>query len=426
MKKNIGHISLLIAIGGLIITEVGIYAGALQNQIWEILATGFEAATIGALADWFAVSALFHEIPIPIISRHTNIIVKNRSKLTEAIVELVTTKWLSSEIIQEKMEGVPIAEGAFKILEKPKNLERAIDFLRSLLNRFSDNMDKPQVAQLVQKLLKDQIADMDIATPLGRWLEAIIQEKDHLPMMNRLLDESVKALDEPSTRTIIQGKLKWALEAYEKQDWVKKSAVWIGKKTGGIDLDLLTDRLLEMAKVLAMEARRDPEHPIRQKLDHSLLEFGQNLQKGDPNYLVFINNLKRKLIEGEQAQSMYSEILSRFKTTVKDQLESNDTTFMMLLSDNVVRLIKELKTDKDTQHKIDEWVKETIAHLIDKYHHEVGNMVRSSLLKLDDKGLVSQIKDKVGDDLQYIRLNGAVVGGMVGILIAVVRILFLQ
>ena len=111
MKSKVGHISLLIAIGGLVITEACIHLGLLQGPIWRILATGFEAATIGGLADWFAVSALFHKIPIPIVSRHTNIIVKNRSKLTEAIVELVTTKWLSSEIIHEKLEGLQIAAG---------------------------------------------------------------------------------------------------------------------------------------------------------------------------------------------------------------------------------------------------------------------------------------------------------------------------
>jgi uncharacterized membrane-anchored protein YjiN (DUF445 family) len=426
LKKKIGQISLFIAIAGLLITEVGIYLGVLQHQFWNILLTGFEAATIGALADWFAVSALFHEIPIPLIGRHTNIIVKNRQKLTEAIVELVTTKWLSSEIIKEKLEGIPIAAGTFKVLEKSENLARVIDFSRSLLHRFSDNLDNPEVAQLVQKLLKDQLEDMDIATPLGNWLQEIVLEKDHHQMVNRLLGESAVVLEDPTTRLMIQGKLIWALESYENKDWIKKSLIWIGKKTGGIDLGLLTDHLLDLTKVLAMEARADPAHPLRQKLDQSLLEFAQNLQAGDPSYLTFINNIKKKLIEGDQAKSMIWEFLSRFKTTVADQLKSNDTTFMMLFKDNVGRLLKELKADKAAQLKIDEWVKETIAHLINKYHHEVGNMVRTSLLKLDDKELVSQIQDKVGDDLQYIRLNGAVVGGLVGILIAVVRNLFLQ
>lgn len=416
----------MIAISGLIITEFGIYLGWLPGQTWMILATGFEAATIGALADWFAVSALFHRIPIPLVSRHTNIIVKNRHKLTEAIVELVTTKWLSSDIIQEKLEGVQIAGGLLKFLEKPENMDRVLDFLRNLLSRFSENLDNPEVASLAQKLLKDQLADMDIARPLGQWLEGVVHEKDHFPLVDLVLDQSMQTFDELETRELIREKLKWAMQSYEKQDWVKRSAIWIGKKTGGIDLDLLTDRLLDIARMMATEARQNSEHPLRQKLDSALLELAQNLKNGDPATLEFMNRLKTKIVEDTRTQSILLDFLSRLKITFTEQLESSDTTFMKLLRKNMERLIRELKADTKYQEKMDQWMKGTVAMLINKYHHEIGNMVRSSLLKLDDKGLVAQIKEKVGDDLQYIRLNGALVGGLVGIFIALFKILLLQ
>jgi len=83
MKNKIGQISLLSTLGGLTVTQICIHVGWLQGYPWTILAAGFEAGTVGGLADWFAVSALFREIPIPIVRRHTNIIVKNRRQLTE-------------------------------------------------------------------------------------------------------------------------------------------------------------------------------------------------------------------------------------------------------------------------------------------------------------------------------------------------------
>lgn len=426
MKSKIGHISLLIAIIGLIIIEAGIYLGWLSGQEWMILATGFEAATIGALADWFAVSALFHRIPVPVVSRHTNIIVKNRHKLTEAIVELVTNKWLSSEIIQEKLQGVQIAQGLLKFLEKPENMDRVVGFLRNLLNRFTENLDNPQVASLAQKLLKDQLANTDIAGPLGHWIEGVVHEKDHFSLVDLVLDQSMQAFEELETRELIREKLKWAMKSYERQDWVKKSAIWIGKKTGGIDLDLLTDRLLDIARMMATDARQNPEHPLRQKLDSALLELAENLKSGDPATLGFINRLKTKIVEDNRTQSILFDFLSRLKITFTEQLEDSNTTFMKLLRKNMERLIMELKGDTKYQEKMDRWIKGTVAMMINKYHHEIGNMVRSSLLKLDDKSLVAQIKEKVGDDLQYIRLNGALVGGLVGILIALFKILLLQ
>lgn len=426
MKSKIGHISLLFAIGGLVITEACIYWGLLQGPIWRILVTGFEAATIGGLADWFAVSALFHKIPIPIVSRHTNIIVKNRSKLTEAIVELVTTKWLSSEIILEKLEGVQIAAGIFSLLDKPANMDRVMDFLRSALYRFSDNMDNPEVALLFQKLLKDQMEGLEIAGPLGSWLEGVVEEKDHHRLVELVLEESTQALDEPATRAIIHAKLKWGLESYEKMDWIKRSAIWLGKKTGGIDLDVLTDRLLDIARMLAAEARTDPGHPLRHKLDQSLLKLSHNLKMGEPDVMIFIHQLKHKIVEGKETQSMLLDIFSRLKITFTKQLANKETVFMKLLRKNAERLIENFRGDNVTLEKIDEWVKRNLAQLIDKNHHEIGNMVRLSLSKLDDTSLMLQIKEKVGDDLQYIRLNGAVVGGLVGVFIAVVRMLMVQ
>ncbi|MBI4763204.1 MAG: DUF445 family protein [Deltaproteobacteria bacterium] len=88
MKSRIGPISLLSTLIGLAITRVGIHSGWLQGPVWPIVASGFEAGTVGGLADWFAVSVLFREVPLPFVRQHTNILVKNRRQLTEGIVDL--------------------------------------------------------------------------------------------------------------------------------------------------------------------------------------------------------------------------------------------------------------------------------------------------------------------------------------------------
>ena len=248
LKRKIGKLSLLSTIGGLALTEVGIHMGLFQGQAWSILASGFEGGTVGGLADWFAVSALFREIPIPIVRRHTNIIVRNRHKLTEGVVDLVSNKWLSPEVIREKLSGVPIAEAFLKVLQEPSNQARAIDFLRDFLTRFADNLDKPQAATLLQRILKDQIAGIDIAAPVGRWLQAAIRRGDHDPVLEMMLDAAVQALNEPQVRVHLRARLERVLQEYENQDWKKKAALWIGKITGGVDLEAFTDRLLRQSQ----------------------------------------------------------------------------------------------------------------------------------------------------------------------------------
>jgi uncharacterized membrane-anchored protein YjiN (DUF445 family) len=421
LKSKIGHISLIFAITGFLLIEAAIHLGWVVGPLWRIIATGFEAATIGALADWFAVSALFYEIPIPLVRRHTNIIVKNRKKLTEGIVEMVTTKWLSPEIIEEKLADVNIARHIIKLLEEPQNLSKTLDFLRQVLIRFTENLDDPKMAFFIQKLLQDQVKDIDLAHPLGKWLEDVILKNQHHAVTSMIITEISKALQAPETRRVIRLKMKQALEAYSKEDRIKQATVWLAKKTGGIDLDLLTDRIMDITLVLSEETKEDPRHPLRLRLDGFLMEFARHLKEGEPQSVGFINALKEKLIVNEEAGNIIQKILANFQVTIQGELAGLHTELMNSLLSMAQRLLDELKDDIEAQNNIDRWMKESIAKMIKRYHPEIGNLVRSSLGKLDDKEMMYQIKEKVGDDLQYIRLNGAVVGGLVGITIAVIR-----
>ncbi len=178
-KNQVGRISLIISTTGLIVVQLLISIGYLKNEYWHILLSGFEAATIGGFADWFAVSALFYEIPIPIIKKHTNIIVRSRAKLSEGIVDLVTNKWLSPEIIKEKIADVPITENVIKVLNEPENNVLINRFLKEIVTRLTANIDGPEVVQMLQAILKEQLKNVDLSTPLGNWLKKSIENGDH-------------------------------------------------------------------------------------------------------------------------------------------------------------------------------------------------------------------------------------------------------
>lgn len=425
LKSKIGHISLLVAVLGFVSLEVGIHFLGLDAHIWRMLATGFEAATIGALADWFAVSALFYEIPIPVIRRHTNIIVKNREKLTEGIVDMVTNKWLSPEIIQEKLKGVPITENLLELLQDPKNFERVLVLIRMLLLRLTAHLDHPKIGVYVQNLLKSQLQEVDLATPLGEWIADVVKKGNHEDLVGLLAQEASKSIQDSGTRKILLSKLKIALEVYQKQDWFKKSAVWIGIKTGGIDLELLADRIVEIALMLADEFAKEQNHPLRLKLNEYLLEFSQLLQQKDPQATGYVEQLRDNLIKNQAARQLMVRMLGNTKLLAEEALENVHTPMMQWIGKSLKDLIQSLDRDEETKENMDVWIKSSLTDVLDKFHPEIGEMVRTSLWRLDDKAMMFQIKDKVGDDLQYIRLNGAVVGGLVGLIIALLRWLWL-
>ena len=174
-KNNIGRNSLIISIIGLICIEVLLHYKYIENEYWRILSFGFEAATIGGVADWFAVKALFKEIPIPFVRNHTNIIVKNRVKLSSGIVDLVNNQWLSVAIIKEKISNIPIVTGFIKVLKEPENKDKAVDFVKKGIHLVAMNIDSPEATKTLQKVLKNKINTFDVSVPLGNWLLKLIE-----------------------------------------------------------------------------------------------------------------------------------------------------------------------------------------------------------------------------------------------------------
>lgn len=428
MKKNknyIGSTSLLISIAGLIVVQILISIGFLKYPFWHILLAGFEAATIGGFADWFAVRALFYEIPIPIIRKHTNIIVRNRQKLTEGVVDLVTNKWLSPEIINEKLYNVHIIESVIKTLKTPENTKKVVGFLKEIISRLTANIDDPEVAKMLQSILKEQIKGVDLATPLGEWLKKSVQKGDHNKLWDIILDAAEKSISDETTRELLLTSFENQVQVYKQEGFFKKIFIGIANGVGAIDSPSILDKIISSIDEFIKEAKGNPNHAIRVKFDKNILDFADNLIEGHEESTKLIKDLQDKLIDNADANSMIQVILNNFKISIKAQLETDDTPFINFLSQNVDKLLNELEADKASQLKIDTWLKATIEELVTKYHHEIGEMVRLSLTKLNDFELVNQIEEKVSNDLQYIRLNGAVVGGFVGIVISLIRMIFL-
>lgn len=420
-QSRIGATSLVIAASGFLLLEVARYMGWIYGAPWDIFTSGFEAAVIGAIADWFAVSALFYEIPIPLVRRHTNIIVKNRAKLTEGIVDMVTNKWLSPDSIQEKLRGVNLGQRLAEELQKEETLTRLLDVLRKIILSLTDQLDNPKLAIWLQHALKNQMEKIALERPLGEWIEQTVIAGRHHEAMNVLLSELRSSIQNPSTRAVIYTKLKIALDEYKKQDWIKGTTVWLGTKTGGIDVDLLADKLINIAMILADEVGNNSDHPLRLKLDEAAVAFARNLQNDEPTTQGFMRDLKRNLVLNQGTLSLIRDGISSLKAGIEQHLDHSETQLMRFITEKVRGFVAELTQEKESIAAMDDWLKASLSKLINTYHPEIGNIVRESLEKLDNQGLMEQIKDKVGNDLQYIRLNGAVVGGLVGLVIAVLR-----
>lgn len=423
-KRKLGNISLLIAVIGLIATKLLLHYGVVENVIWRVISTGFEAATVGGIADWFAVTALFRQIPIPVLRKHTNIIIKNRTKLTEGIVELVTTQWLAPEVIKEKISQLSISRNIIEMLHEPHNKARALELIKDVFAKLSDSLDSPMLATFLQEVLKEKMNEINLSVPIGKWLKARIEHGDHNQLWEMLLDSAKVSINDDSTRKTIVEIIETQIATYKDRDFLKKIFVSLAEFTDVIDTQVVADKVMNALNQFICEAKNNPDYPLRAKFDESLLSFADDLIRGDRKSQAFIDDMQEKLINNSDAEQIILNVLARFKSTLQEQLEDRSSLIQEMLRTNFDHYLEKLDTNQEVQSKIDAGLKKAIFELLVKYYPEIGNMVRTSLSILSNNELVLQIEEKVGDDLQYIRLNGAIVGGLAGMAIAVIGILF--
>ena len=407
---------------GFTVLELLLHQGWVRGPFWVVTASAFEAGTIGGVADWFAVTALFREVRIPLIRRHTNIIVRNRARIVDGIADMVQNRWLSPEVVEEHLGRFSASRALLEYLGDGPRREKFLVVVRDLLGKIVEGLDGPEVAGFLSRTLQDQVKGIDLAGPMGAWMEQAIARRDHDAVWDLLLASLARSLGDPDIEELFRKLSRQAIDAYKEGGLHRKLVLGIAEA-----VDLLDDRavalaLLDNLSAFVREAKGNPDHPIRRKLDGMLLDFARALSSGDPEAVSAVTTLKTRLVENADALEVIRKVLGRFKATALVQLDRPDSDLASLMRRFLNERLAEFASDLSAQEKLNAWVRETAVELVRKRHAYIGEMVRGSLEKLRDIDLAAQIEGKVGSDLQYIRLNGAIVGAAVGAFLAIFRI----
>ncbi len=424
--RSLGNVSLLIAVGAFATVETALGQGWITGPFWRILARAFEAATVGGVADAFAVTALFREIPIPLINRHTNIIVKNRERIISGIVDMVQNRWLSRDVIGEHLDRVSASGYILDYLSRKRRAEAALSLLRDLLREVARGIDGPEIVSFLDHAIKDQLRVFDLAGPLGRWIGGVMRRGDHHDIWDTLIVAIEKTIDGEEFHTTARKMIDRGIKEYKERGIVKEYGVEILEFFNVIDRDDFVNVLLKKSKETIREAHKNPSHPLRQSLDSALLEFADGLMNGQTEAVSSVDKLRTAILEETDMKEVLSKMLSRLRETLEEELEQSDSDVGRLLRRVFHERLDEFRGDKAAQGRVDAWVRKVALELVEKRHAAIGEMVRGSLEKLSDLALVSQIEEKVGRDLQFIRLNGAIVGGLVGAFLTIVKMTFLK
>ena len=420
-RNHAGALSLAAASAGFAVVAGLRHAGLAAGPGWSVLQSGFEAGMVGGCADWFAVSALFRPIPSRRWSLpHTDIIVRGRAKLSLGIVDMVQNRWLSPETLAEHLGRLSASGFILDHLADPVVRAQVLAAARDLLGRLAGSLDAPEIAAFLDRALRDQLAGLDLGPALGAWLEARIAAGDTGPLWGFLASSLADGAERGAFQGPIRGMLETAIADYKGQGFWQQLKASAGELF--FDYDEVAASLGHGFAGTLRAVQRDPGHPLRARLDGQFTAFARKLAGGDPEACATLEGFQRRLSENAELSPLVTRILARLQETLQAQLRLPGGDLSRLLDRLLEDLVAELRREPEVQARLDAWVRRQVLELATSNHHLIGDMVQSALLKLSDRDLVAQIEEKVGPDLQYIRLNGAVVGSLVGMALALVRL----
>jgi uncharacterized membrane-anchored protein YjiN (DUF445 family) len=410
-RSHVGTVSLLAAVAGAAASRIALATGPFAGAPWlAIVAAGFEAATVGAVADWFAVTALFrHPLGLPI--PHTAIIPTRRAKIIEGIVTMVEEDWLSPEVIGTRLARVAPSTLVVDWLADPAHVARLGGPLRDLLRGLARALGEPEVTEFVDRTLERELRGLTVDAEAGRWLA-------------RALDSESAGVAFASLATSLANLANRPRTAAELHWWIDRSARSL--RAGGkrfvpfvlrrkVVQRMLVEAACDYAAAELASAARDAEHPLRRLVVDTARRFAERLAAGDAAALAQTERLRAAVLESLETGAVVRHVLAR----LRDQLEAALADPRSVLSDLVDRKLRagilELLHDAERRATFDRWVRTTVDDLLRRHHHQIGRTVRENLEALETGVFVAQIEERVGADLQFIRLNGAVVGGLVGL-----------
>lgn len=366
-------------------------------QTWMGYVEAFsEAGMVGALADWFAVTALFrHPLGLPI--PHTNLIERKKNDLGDNLGMFVKDNFLNPQTIRPYIVQLDVVSFASKWLIKTENQtileEEFIRFIEKILT----DLKEDQVVNFISLKAADIIKTINYRAIASEGIVYLIERNEH----NRLLDSILPQLK---------------IYVHESQEMIRErisdNKPFIAFLAGKRISKELTDGLIAFIE----EIQQDENHFLRHKIHDSLVELAQEMENS-PQWEEKFNEIKNGLIVPEKIQPYASDAWKSIQQKLKDNLSNSESLLRQYLRKNISKIAHDLENDQTLQTKINGWIRHFIYRLILRNRNEFQNVISNTVANWEGKELSNKLELEVGKDLQFIRINGTLVGGLVGLII---------
>ena len=395
---------------GLLVAMAGVFFVARYfrdvHPVWGYVLAFAEAGMIGGMADWFAVTALFrHPLGIPI--PHTAIIPVNKDRIADTMAGFLQDNFLTVPVISRRIQAMNVAQALGTFLSDPREVDGAQGSrlrvgVANLIGDVLESLDQEKLGGLAKGALRNQLEKLDVAPLLGQLLGAAIADKRHMPLFEDFVRWSGGVLEdnEPMIRAMIHERAN-AIVRWTKLDETLANAI----------LDGLYKLLAETVVV--------PDHPVRIKVEQGLEDLAHKLVH-DPAMQARVNSLKREVLANPAFARWLDGMWERGRVALMRATRDPHSALSGQFGESLAELGGALQRDERLQHLVNRFARRTVVGTATRYGDQIVRLVSETVRRWDARTVTDRIEGAVGRDLQFIRINGTLVGGLVGVLIHLV------
>jgi uncharacterized membrane-anchored protein YjiN (DUF445 family) len=392
-----------IASGLLAIAAVVYVATLHRSGFWGFVNAGAEASMVGAIADWFAVTALFrHPLGLPV--PHTALVPKRKDELGRGLEEFVGENFLQEQIIRDRVLAAEVPLRVGRWLSDPEHARWAVDEIADVAVIALGRVRDEHVEGLIRDALVPRFREEPIAPLLGSLLEETVRDDLHHGLVDLGLDELHRWLLDNETAVVdIFG---------ERAPW------WAPERLN----EVVGHRLHRELVRWVADVRADPDHEVRRALDSMLARLAHDLRH-DPEAQERTERLKERLLDHPQVVASAVSLWNALRRTLQASLQDPAGAVRDRMLVEASALAQRLLTDEAFRARLEGLAADAAVFVVERYGAEITAVITHTIERWDGKEAARRIELHVGRDLQFIRINGTIVGGLVGLLIHVVTVL---
>ncbi len=387
---------------GLLVAMIALFAGsAFYERAYPLL--GFvrafaEAGMAGGIADWFAVTALFrHPLRLPL--PHTAIIPRNKDRIGENLGSFFEKNFLSREDIAAKLADVDLSGAFMRWIGKPEQTRQIADYLGTLTPDLLASVGSEDVEQFARSALAARIREIELAPLVGGILTEVAQSIDYDALITPALEELALLFHE--NHDVIRRR-------------VREGTGWIWQRIA-LD-DKVADAVIRVIDEAMRDVRDNPEHPWRR----SFGEFAHELVAGlavSPTYLAKCEAWREELLAHPAFAASVSSLWTELVERARVDAEAPDSAVKARLQALIEQWTRQALNDEALRVRLNERVRETILDMMPAQRHELARLIADTVRRWDTATVTEKIEVEVGRDLQFVRVNGTLIGGLVGLVL---------